>query len=68
MEQLQAQLRAVEARDRSTMENNFERVNRWSIINLVVMLSVSGLQLYLIRTLFEENSKVGKFIRSGKVN
>ncbi|KAE9550710.1 hypothetical protein FO519_006076 [Halicephalobus sp. NKZ332] len=68
IEQLQAQLRAVESRDRSTMESNFERVNRWSVINLFVMLFVSGIQLYLIRTLFEDNSKVGKFIRSGKLN
>lgn len=68
MEQLQAQLRAVEARDRSTMEDNFTMINRWSLINLCVMLTVGGLQLYLIRTLFEENSKVGKILRSGKID
>uniref|UniRef100_A0AC34GWU7 GOLD domain-containing protein n=1 Tax=Panagrolaimus sp. ES5 TaxID=591445 RepID=A0AC34GWU7_9BILA len=68
MEQLQSQLRAVESRDRSVMESNFERVNFWSFVNLFVMIFVSGLQLFLLRSLFEENSKVGRLIRSGKLD
>lgn len=48
MEQLQSQLRAVESRDRSIMESNFERVNFWSFVNLFVMIFVSGLQVSIL--------------------
>uniref|UniRef100_A0A914BYS7 GOLD domain-containing protein n=2 Tax=Acrobeloides nanus TaxID=290746 RepID=A0A914BYS7_9BILA len=68
VEHLQSQLRAQENKDRSIMESNFERVNNWSIIHLCVMLFVVGLQVYTVRSLFEENSKVGRFIRKGKLN
>uniref|UniRef100_A0A7E4ZYI9 GOLD domain-containing protein n=1 Tax=Panagrellus redivivus TaxID=6233 RepID=A0A7E4ZYI9_PANRE len=68
IEQLQAQHRAIEYRDRAVMEHNFERVNFWSLINLVVMVLVGSFQLFVVRSLFEENSKVGRIIRSGKLN
>lgn len=47
-------LRVFELRDRSIMEANFERVNLWSIINLIVMVSVCLLQ---VRT-YEQNLSV----------
>ncbi|KAI1892020.1 hypothetical protein AGOR_G00149690 [Albula goreensis] len=55
--QIQTVLRAFEARDRNLQESNFERVNLWSCTNLVVMLVVSGLQVYLLRSLFDDKRK-----------
>ncbi|XP_078801760.1 transmembrane emp24 domain-containing protein 5 [Oryzias latipes] len=56
--QIQTLLRAFEARDRNIQESNFERVNFWSVVNLVVMVMVSGVQVYLVRSLFEDKKKI----------
>uniref|UniRef100_A0A8C2EFF4 Transmembrane p24 trafficking protein 5 n=1 Tax=Cyprinus carpio TaxID=7962 RepID=A0A8C2EFF4_CYPCA len=55
--QIQALLRAFEARDRNLQESNYERVNLWSCTNLVVMVIVSGVQVYLLRSLFNDKRK-----------
>uniref|UniRef100_A0A671MQX8 Transmembrane p24 trafficking protein 5 n=1 Tax=Sinocyclocheilus anshuiensis TaxID=1608454 RepID=A0A671MQX8_9TELE len=55
--QIQALLRAFEARDRNLQESNYERVNLWSCTNLVVMVIVSGVQVYLLRSLFDDKRK-----------
>ncbi|XP_062413050.1 transmembrane emp24 domain-containing protein 5 [Sardina pilchardus] len=52
--QIQTVLRAFEARDRNLQESNYERVNVWSCTNLVIMLVVSGIQVYVLRSLFED--------------
>ncbi|KAM4548943.1 transmembrane emp24 domain-containing protein 5 isoform 1-T1 [Odontesthes bonariensis] len=56
--QIQTLLRAFEARDRNLQESNFERVNFWSVVNLVVMMVVSAIQVYLVRSLFEDKRKI----------
>ncbi|XP_022048369.1 transmembrane emp24 domain-containing protein 5 [Acanthochromis polyacanthus] len=56
--QIQTLLRAFEARDRNLQESNFERVNFWSVINLIVMVLVSAVQVYLVRSLFEDKRKI----------
>lgn len=56
--QIQTVLRAFEARDRNLQESNFDRVNLWSVINLVVMVLVSAVQVYLVRSLFEDKRKI----------
>lgn len=56
--QIQTVLRAFEARDRNLQESNFERVNFWSVVNLVVMVLVSAVQVYLVRSLFEDKRKI----------
>lgn len=56
--QIQTLLRAFEARDRNIQESNFERVNFWSVVNLIAMVLVSGVQVYLVRSLFEDKRKV----------
>lgn len=56
--QIQTLLRAFEARDRNIQESNFDTVNFWSIVNLAVMMLVSAVQVYLVRSLFEEKRKV----------
>ncbi|KAI6176260.1 hypothetical protein M3Y97_00779200 [Aphelenchoides bicaudatus] len=68
IEKLQVALRAVESRDRSIMEENFERVNFWSTLHLLAILVIIGLQLFMIRSLFEEKSKVGRILRKGRLN
>ncbi|KAM7012733.1 transmembrane emp24 domain-containing protein 5 [Tautogolabrus adspersus] len=56
--QIQTVLRAFEARDRNLQESNFDRVNFWSVINMVAMMLVSAVQVYLVRSLFEDKRKV----------
>uniref|UniRef100_A0A1A8FAE2 Transmembrane emp24 protein transport domain containing 5 n=1 Tax=Nothobranchius korthausae TaxID=1143690 RepID=A0A1A8FAE2_9TELE len=55
--QIQTVLRAFEARDRNLQESNFDRVNLWSVVNLCVMVIVSAVQVYLVRSLFEDKRK-----------
>ncbi|KAL0164122.1 hypothetical protein M9458_039875, partial [Cirrhinus mrigala] len=55
--QIQTLLRAFEARDRNLQESNYERVNLWSCTNLLVMVVVSGVQVYLLRSLFDDKRK-----------
>ena len=43
--QYQAMLRAFEAKDRSVMEHNYERVNFWSFIHLFAMVGTAILQV-----------------------
>ncbi|XP_012695024.1 transmembrane emp24 domain-containing protein 5 [Clupea harengus] len=52
--QIQTVLRAFEARDRNLQESNHERVNVWSCTNLLIMVVVSGIQVYVLRSLFED--------------
>lgn len=56
--QIQTVLRAFEARDRNLQESNFDRVNFWSVVNLIVMMLVSAVQVYLVRSLFEDKRKI----------
>lgn len=56
--QIQTVLRAFEARDRNLQESNFDRVNFWSVINLIAMVLVSAVQVYLVRSLFEDKRKI----------
>lgn len=55
--QIQTLLRAFEARDRNLQESNYDRVNLWSCTNLVIMVIVSGVQVYLLRSLFDDKRK-----------
>ncbi|XP_007893809.1 transmembrane emp24 domain-containing protein 5 [Callorhinchus milii] len=55
--QIQGMLRAFEARDRNLQEGNYDCVNLWSAVNLTVMLIVSGLQVYMLRSLFRGDSR-----------
>ncbi|XP_017312085.1 transmembrane emp24 domain-containing protein 5 [Ictalurus punctatus] len=52
--QIQTVLKAFEARDRNLQESNYERVNIWSFTNVVVMMVVSCVQVYLLRSLFDD--------------
>lgn len=54
---IQTVLKAFEARDRNLQESNFDRVNFWSVTNLIVMVIVSAVQVFLVRSLFEDKRK-----------
>lgn len=62
-QRLQSIFRAYELMDRSLMENNFERVNFWSIISIILMITVGFIQVYMIKSLFEDKSKIGRVLR-----
>jgi len=61
--QMQKQLRNYETKDRSRQEDNFTRVNTWSVIQLAVMMTVGFIQVIMIRSLFEDKSKVSKILK-----
>ncbi|CAF2065786.1 unnamed protein product [Rotaria magnacalcarata] len=52
-----------EMHDRVVIENSFDRVNFWSIINSTLMFIVTIIQVITIRSLFENKSAYGKFLR-----
>ncbi|XP_014264373.1 transmembrane emp24 domain-containing protein 1 [Maylandia zebra] len=56
--QVQAMLRAFEARDRYLLEDNLWRVSFWSCVNLSVMLTVAVVQIYTLRRLFVNTKQV----------
>jgi len=58
--------RHYEVHDRILLENNFERINFWSILNLSLMIAVTVIQAITIRSLFETKSVYGKFLRGKK--
>ncbi|XP_058033830.1 transmembrane emp24 domain-containing protein 5 [Ahaetulla prasina] len=55
--QIQNLLKAFEARDRNIQESNYDRVNFWSMVNLAVMIIVSAVQVYMLKSLFEDKRK-----------
>ncbi|CAM5999969.1 unnamed protein product [Sphagnum balticum] len=52
-----------ELMDRETAEMNFTRVNIWSTVSILMMLIASLVQVYLIKSLFEDKSKIGQVLR-----
>ncbi|CAD5227695.1 unnamed protein product [Bursaphelenchus xylophilus] len=63
VEYYQSVFRSYEHRDKAIMNANHSRVTFWSVINTVVLFLVAFIQVYTIRSLFEENSKIGKALR-----
>ncbi|XP_059488736.1 transmembrane emp24 domain-containing protein 5-like [Neocloeon triangulifer] len=57
---VQDQIRAHEARDRNIAEGNFTRVNSWSMIQICLMIAVGVVQVIMVRSLFDDSSKVNK--------
>ncbi|XP_042888202.1 transmembrane emp24 domain-containing protein 1-like [Penaeus japonicus] len=62
---LQDQLRAFEARDRNVAENNYTKVNFWSTVNIVVMLCTGIIQVILLRSLFDDKSRLHGLWKKG---
>lgn len=57
-QQVQAVLRAFEARDRYLLEDNLWRVSFWSCVSLLVMLTVAVAQTYTLRCLFDDRKRL----------
>ena len=51
-------IRMTDLKDRSIMEHNFERVNLMSIFYVVLMIAAGFGQVVLLRSLFDERSKI----------
>ncbi|KAI1290397.1 Transmembrane emp24 domain-containing protein 5 [Halotydeus destructor] len=62
----QDERQAVERRDRNIVEKNFEYVNRFSIMSILLLAFVGTLQVFLIRSLFEEKSVLKKLFKGVK--
>uniref|UniRef100_A0A336K2L2 CSON013228 protein n=1 Tax=Culicoides sonorensis TaxID=179676 RepID=A0A336K2L2_CULSO len=58
--QHQDMLSHFEARDRNVAEQNFHRVNIWSLVQIIVMIGVGALQVFMVRSLFDTDSKANK--------
>lgn len=56
--------RIVEKRDRNIAEMNYDYVTRFSIVTVLVVIASGAIQIYLIRSLFEEKSVFKKVLRS----
>jgi len=55
--QTQKLFAAIESRDRSVVETNFERVNFWSTVQLIAMVAAAAVNVIVIRSLFEDRRK-----------
>lgn len=58
--QVQEILRSFEARDRNLVEENYFKVNVWSGFQVLAMLLVGTVQVIMLRSLFNPESKVNK--------
>lgn len=71
-QRLQHILRSYDLIDSIRMEQSKSRVDFWSIINISLMVIVGIIQVYMIRSLFEDKSKIGRALRgaggSNKLN
>lgn len=59
----QDQLRAIETRDRNLQEHNFTRVNQFSMVIICVMVIVGAVQVLMLKSLFEEKSKLHRIFK-----
>ncbi|EEZ98577.1 transmembrane emp24 domain-containing protein 5 [Tribolium castaneum] len=57
---IQDLLKSIEARDRNVVEENFFKVNTFSMVQICTMLVVGCIQVVMVRSLFDDNSKVHK--------
>lgn len=55
---LQDLIRVTDLKDRSVAEHNFERVNYMSVIYLVVLIVAGVSQVVLLRSLFDDRSRI----------
>lgn len=62
---MQDQLRAYEARDRNLAENNCTKVTSWSMVNITVMVVTGLIQVILLRSLFDDKSRLHGIWKKG---
>lgn len=54
----QDMFKSYEARDRNVAEENFFKVNSFSLVQVLVMVAVGIIQVIMVRSLFDDGSKV----------
>lgn len=59
--QVQDLLKSFEARDRNIAEENYFRVNVWSMFQIFLMIAVGSIQVWMLRSLFEIDSNMNQF-------
>ncbi|CAG9838813.1 unnamed protein product [Diabrotica balteata] len=57
---LQELIKSTEARDRNVAEENFFKVNTYSMVQLSLMIIVGFIQVVMVRSLFDDHSRVHK--------
>lgn len=57
-QQLQALVKSTEARDRNVAEENYFKVNTYSMFQIGVMIFVGIIQVIMVKSLFDDKSKV----------
>lgn len=57
---LQDMIKSSEARDRNVAEENYFKVNTFSMVQILIMVGVALIQVVMVRSLFDDNSKVHK--------
>lgn len=57
VQHLQDTIKSHEARDRNIAEENFFRVNSWSMIQICVMVVVGLIQVIMLKSLFDDKSR-----------
>lgn len=57
VQHLQDNVRTHEARDRNIAEENFFKVNTWSMIQIFLMLTVGFVQVVMVKSLFDNTSR-----------
>lgn len=62
---LQETARAYGARDIHVIEEEFKRVNYWSMLQIIVMILVGVIQVVMVKSLFDEQSAIHKLWKSG---
>ncbi|CAJ0918268.1 unnamed protein product, partial [Mesorhabditis belari] len=67
IESIQQALQHIEYIDRTLAETNFENINFWGTVNTLVMLTACFVQVFLIRSILSDDSKVGRLLRKGKM-
>jgi len=59
----QDERRVIEKRDRKLVEQNFTFINRFSLLSTFVMIMVGLIQLFVIRSLFQEKDYLKKLFK-----
>jgi len=59
---LQDLIKAAEAKDRSTVEETFFKVNTYSLFILTLMIFLSFLQIVMVKSIFDSDSKIYKIL------
>lgn len=61
--QTQELLKSFEARDRNIAEENYLKVNVWSMFQIIAMMTVGCFQVFMVKSLFDTNPRTNNMWR-----